>query len=168
MTFQAFSTFNYIARDLNMTNETSLSDFRRAITLLCNMTWDQVKQLPNLDANDPYTPLICLESQYVLSLLTSGYSFDDDSWKRIFFVGKISAADVGWAMGYMTERTNAMASVEAQQLLSFTAFISLVVLFCLFLLIGCMMTYHALRMNRSAQSYNRLTHHSYGSLTLSL
>merc|ERR1712071_471714 len=121
------------------------SDFRRAITLLCNMTWDQVKQLPNLDANDPYTPLICLESQYVLSLLTSGYSFDDDSWKRIFFVGKISAADVGWAMGYMTERTNAMASVEAQQLLSFTAFISLVVLFCLFLLIGCMMTYHALR-----------------------
>lgn len=166
--FMAFSTFNFVAQSLNVTNDTSLSQFRQMTGSLCNLTWDEVKQLP---VDDPYLtilPMLCLESQYVLSLLTTGYNFTEESWERIYFTDRVAATDVGWTMGYMTEKSNQIEAVEAKQLLSLPAFTSLIVLFCLFFIIGCLMTYHAFQMNQTSDSYNRLNHHTYGSLTLSL
>lgn len=43
---QAFSGFNLVARDLNITNTSTLDDFQRAVRNVCNMTWDQLLQLP--------------------------------------------------------------------------------------------------------------------------
>jgi len=166
--FMAFSTFYLVSSSLNVTNETTLNQFRQSIGSLCNLTWDQVQQLPLDDPYHTIAPMLCLESQYVLSLLTTGYNFTDESWQRIYFTNRVADTDVGWTMGYMTEKSNQIEAMEAKQLLSLPAFISLIILFCLFLIIGCLMTYHAFRMNQTSDSYNRLNHHTYGSLTLSL
>lgn len=71
---------------------------------------------------------------------------------------------MGWTMGYMTEKSNQIEAVEAKQLLSLPAFTSLIVLFCLFFIIGCLMTYHAFQMNQTSDSYNRLIFRSVLSL----
>jgi hypothetical protein len=71
-------------------------------------------------------------------------------------------------MGYMTEKTNKIAAAEASLLLATPVFIALAILFTLFLIIGFLLSYHAVRMKRSANSYSRLRHHTYGSLNLSL
>ena len=76
----------------------------------------------------------------------------------------MAATDVGWTMGYMTEKSNQIEAVEAKQLLSLPAFTSLIVLFCLFFIIGCLMTYHAFQMNQTSDSYNRLIFRSVLSL----
>jgi len=166
--FMAFSTFYLVADSLNITNQTTLSQFRQSVAAVCNLTWDQVEQLPLDDPYHEIAQMLCLESQYVLSLLTTGYSFDDDSWQRIYFTNRVAATDVGWTMGYMTEKSSEIEAVDAKELLSLPAFTGLIVLFCLFFLIGCLMTYHAFRMNQTSDSYNRLNRHTYGSLTLSL
>lgn len=71
-------------------------------------------------------------------------------------------------MGYMTEKTNQIAAAEASVLLATPAFVALAILFSLFLVVGALLSYHAVRMRRSANSYSRLRHHTYGTLNLSL
>lgn len=70
-----------------MTDGSSLEDLRKAVRTVCAMTWSEISQLPL--ANPSYGSLLCLESQYVLSLLTSGYGFDDQSWAGLHFVKQV-------------------------------------------------------------------------------
>lgn len=44
--FMAFSTFKILTRDLNITNNSSLTDFRHAVQSVCNMTIDQAMNIP--------------------------------------------------------------------------------------------------------------------------
>ncbi|EFX73869.1 hypothetical protein DAPPUDRAFT_57727, partial [Daphnia pulex] len=166
--FLAFSSFTIITRELNVTNTSSLADFRSAVQSVCTMTLDEILDIPLTIPNSSFVPLICLETQYILSLLTSGYGFDDETWQGLHFVKQISGTEVGWSMGYMTEKTNKIAAAEASLLLATPVFIALAILFTLFLIIGFLLSYHAVRMKRSANSYSRLHHHTYGSLNLSL
>lgn len=79
---------------------------------------------------------------------------------------------MGWTLGYMTERTNRMASMESKALLGLSAFITLAVLFALFLAVGLLLAYHAGRMKGSSSvTYSRFPSrrpHTYGSFSLSL
>ncbi|XP_046642551.1 ectonucleoside triphosphate diphosphohydrolase 1-like isoform X4 [Daphnia pulicaria] len=153
--FLAFSSFTIITRELNVTNTSSLADFRSAVQSVCNMTLDEILDIPLTIPNSSFVPLICLETQYILSLLTSGYGFDDETWQGLHFVKQISGTEVGWSMGYMTEKTNKIAAAEASLLLATPVFIALAILFTLFLIIGFLLSYHAVRMKRSANSYSR-------------
>lgn len=166
--FLAFSSFKVVSKNFNITNTSSLDDFRRSIQSVCNMTLDEINHLPFTVQNSSFVPLLCLESQYVLSLLTSGYGFDDKSWQGIYFVDQVAGAEIGWTLGYMTERTNQIAAAEAAVFLSTTAFVGLAVLFSLFFMTGLLLLYHAIWMKRSINTYSRLRHHTYGSLNLSL
>ena len=174
-----------------MTDASTLEEFRRAVRALCGLTWDEM-----MAAKWSEGSLLCLEAQLVLSLLTTGYGFDDQSWAGLHFVkqvgdnqsglvcffliisvGQIAGADVGWTMGYMTERTNRIAEKNASALLGLPVFVTLAVLFCLLLLVGLLLSYHAGRIRRSSRSYSRFgsapqlagsVRHTYGSLSLSL
>ena len=44
------------------------------------------------DDNSPFTSVLCLESTYVLALLTLGYGFDDESWRRIHFTDRVGTS----------------------------------------------------------------------------
>lgn len=154
------------------------------------MTWDEITHIPLgglllrylhivkyisiifiyncAGPNSSFVPFLCLESQYVLSLLTSGYGFDDKSWQGIYFVDKVADADIGWTLGYMTERTNRIAAAEASVFLSTSVFVGLAILFSLFLMTSLLLSYHAIWMKRSSNTYSRWRHHTYGSLNLSL
>lgn len=166
--FLAFSSFTILTRELNVTNSSSLANFRNAVESVCNMTLDEILDIPLTVPNSSFIPLLCLETQYILSLLTSGYGFDDHTWQGLHFVKQIDNTELGWALGYMTEKTNQIAAAEASVLLATPIFIALAILFSLFLGVGSLLSYHAVRMRRSASSYSRLRHHTYGSLNLSL
>jgi DNA-binding transcriptional regulator YbjK len=43
---QAFSSFTIITRELNVTNTSSLADFRSAVQSVCNMTLDEILDIP--------------------------------------------------------------------------------------------------------------------------
>lgn len=82
---------------------------------------------------------------------------------------QVTDTDMGWSLGYMTQRTNGMEARLARPLLLLPAFAALTVLFGLFLLVGVLLSHHAYWLHRSSQSYSRLPRpHSYGSLTVSL
>ena len=43
---QAFSSFKMVASELNITNTSSLEDFRQAVETVCNMTLDEILDIP--------------------------------------------------------------------------------------------------------------------------
>lgn len=50
-------------------------------------------------------PFYCFGGQYIYTLLTKGYKFNESTWTNISFINQINGKDIGWALGYMVEVT---------------------------------------------------------------
>ena len=94
LTYLAMSTYFYLTRGLNLTDNFSLEKFRKRGEEICSLSLSELKKL------DPNAHSACFQSVLMDKLLTTGYHFDSDSWDQIKFVKRIEGAEVGWGLGH--------------------------------------------------------------------
>ena len=94
LTYLAMSTYFYLTRGLNLTDNFSLEKFRKRGEEICSLSLSELKEL------DPSAHSACFQSVLMDKLLTTGYHFDSDSWDQIKFVKRIEGAEVGWGLGH--------------------------------------------------------------------
>ncbi len=105
--FLAFSTYWYLldALKLNGANESTDADgFNRYMSKFCSFPVTQTLFLKRLGSDVQHNT--CFKGLFMHKLLTEGYRFD--RWDDISFVKRVSHAEVGWALGFMINRTNTL------------------------------------------------------------
>ncbi|CAG2232939.1 CD39 [Mytilus edulis] len=135
--FYAFSNFFYEMDFLNLTknsSEVSLSDYTSELTSLCSSPWSKVKYMKA--ANAEFLPWYCFRGHYILSLLTSGYKFNDTTWRNIKFLNKVNKkTEIGWSLGFMISSSTSIPATIPEIMISNLAFIMLCVLFIIFMIL---------------------------------
>ncbi|XP_052099401.1 ectonucleoside triphosphate diphosphohydrolase 8-like [Mytilus californianus] len=136
--FYAFSNYFYEMDFLNLTknsSEVSLSDYTSELTSLCSSPWSKVKNMKA--ANAEFLPWYCFRGHYILSLLTSGYKFNDTTWRNIRFLNKVNnKTEIGWSLGFMISSSSSIPATIPDIMISNLAFIMLCVLFIIFMILG--------------------------------
>ncbi|XP_033487627.2 ectonucleoside triphosphate diphosphohydrolase 2-like [Epinephelus lanceolatus] len=105
--FMAFSAFFYTLSQMNQLTDisiTSPSRMEEAIVRICNMTFSELTENPNL--KEKFIKHSCAMSNYIRVLLLQGYGFNERSFSSISFQIKAGGASVGWALGYMLNLSN--------------------------------------------------------------
>ncbi|XP_064600092.1 ectonucleoside triphosphate diphosphohydrolase 2-like [Liolophura sinensis] len=163
--FYAFSSYFYQVQFLNLTdgNETfSLEQFRNAVTVLCNSSWDEVKTMKT--DYSAALPWYCFETSFVLTILTRGYGFNASNWDSISFKEKVNSASLGWALGFMINASNLIPADYPESPLPILTMVLLLILFFLFLVISVGFAYYAIQIRKALQNqgYERIG--SYGTV----
>ena len=147
--FYAFSNFFFEMDFLNMTNnssKTSLTDYKKVLTDLCNSPWSKVKDMKTVSRT--YLPWYCFRGQYILSILVEGYHFDETSWKNINFINTVNKnTEIGWSLGFMISSSTSIPASTPDKKISKLTFILLCVLFVIFLIVGLGFIYQGCRYN---------------------
>ncbi|XP_043912866.1 ectonucleoside triphosphate diphosphohydrolase 1 isoform X3 [Protopterus annectens] len=141
--FGAFSAFYYVMRTLNASDTPlPLHEIKERTKVFCKKTWQQVKQ-ENAHVKEKYLKYLmetCFSANYILMLLEYGYKFSNETWENIEFRRKIKNTDAGWTLGYMLNLTNMIPAESKQQpLLPYGGYVTLMVLFSIFLLVVLLM-----------------------------
>ncbi|XP_022791974.1 ectonucleoside triphosphate diphosphohydrolase 8-like isoform X2 [Stylophora pistillata] len=101
--FFAFSGYNTVIKDLNLTSNASLDQLQAATKNICEKSWDEIKTIPT---KFPYfLPFYCFDAQYVFTILSRGYHFQN-STANLQFNGTVNGLSLGWALGFMINATN--------------------------------------------------------------
>ncbi|KAJ8317497.1 hypothetical protein KUTeg_005401 [Tegillarca granosa] len=88
-------------------------------------------------------PWYCFRGRYILTLMTEGYKFNNDTWKNVNFIDKINGTEIGWSLGFMLDSSNSEPVKPPVSPITLVTFILLVVLFVVFLLIAVGFFCHA-------------------------
>lgn len=141
----AISSYYYLMDFLNFTSESnfSLEEFERAATHLCNLTWNEVKNLPTDFPSG--LPRFCFQSQFIQIILTEGFKFNSSNWESIQFVENVAGTDLGWALGFMLHSSNVIPEEYPEPAISLVTFVLLMILFVIFLVIAVAFACHAHR-----------------------
>ncbi|KAM8924617.1 ectonucleoside triphosphate diphosphohydrolase 1 [Pelodytes ibericus] len=139
--FGAFSAFYFVMDFLKLTKEkATLTEVKERVEKHCSRPWEEVKaEFPKIKMK--YLSEYCFSGVYIVSLLELGYGFNDENWKDISFLGKISGSDAGWTLGYMLNLTNMIpAELPPSPPLSHGGYVGLMVFFSsllFFILLTC-------------------------------
>ncbi|ESO98328.1 hypothetical protein LOTGIDRAFT_114621, partial [Lottia gigantea] len=151
--FYAFSSFYYVAHFLNLTNGTeqfTLDQLNTSTLHFCNKTWDEVPQY--MPAVLPTSlPWYCFQANYVITMLTRGYGFNEDNWNTLRFVKQVEDTDIGWSLGFMLNESNQIPVNEPVVPIALTTFILLIILFSLFILVSIGFACHARKHSNAKQ-----------------
>ena len=92
----------------------------------------------------------CFEVTYILTTLTTGYHFNDESFGNINFVKDIDGAEASWALGFMTDKTNEIENAKEDRAISFVAFVIMIVMGSLLTFVGALavIVFHRQHNNR--------------------
>uniref|UniRef100_UPI00398F4FFA ectonucleoside triphosphate diphosphohydrolase 2-like n=1 Tax=Pristiophorus japonicus TaxID=55135 RepID=UPI00398F4FFA len=105
---KAFAAFYYTMNFLQTTLDksiTSASELKEAADTICGMDFKTLKEkAPSVSVNRLVD--YCTTSQYIHSLTTRGYKFNNQTFKKIAFQRKAGDTAIGWALGYMLNLTN--------------------------------------------------------------
>ncbi|CAM1317943.1 ENTPD1 (predicted) [Pycnogonum litorale] len=149
--FLALTGFEYTSKFLNVT-DVSLDRYERTIREFCSKSWQQLKPYHR----NKFLSTYCFDGQYVHRLLVEGYGFNTTYWSNVKFVDSIEDTDVGWALGYMLDKTSHLAMKKPEDIpLSLTIFCILIALFVIFLLLSVAFGCHALKQRKYHQTYQR-------------
>lgn len=158
--FYAVSGFFYITSFYNSTNAT-IEELINKTEKWCDMTWDEMKDVPIPPEDKKMILTYCFGGNYIVQWLTKMYGFNDTTWQNIIFQDKIRQADVGWALGFMTNASNAIPEEPpTPPSLSRATFAVLVILCILAILISVILTRKFCierRMQRNPEEHQRLT-----------
>lgn len=146
--YYAFSNFVYqmmfLNVNLNLTfadSKTDLMEYTRSLNTLCGKDWIEVEKMK---ANvTSVLPWYCFRGRYILTLMTEGYKFNNDTWKNVNFIDKINGTEIGWSLGFMLDSSNSEPVKPPVSPITLVTFILLVVLFVVFLLIAVGFFCHA-------------------------
>lgn len=153
--FAAFSGYYYVTGDLGFFNSSSPSailtsgQFLDATNVWCTKPWSQYN---GTDVK------LCARANYVYALLTDGYKFSDTAWKSVLFSNSANGTDFGWALGYMLNQTNVIASKMESSRLSIDPlpFVFLTVLAVLLCFLAALFTFLAYRTHNRRGCYMRV------------
>ncbi|XP_072883220.1 ectonucleoside triphosphate diphosphohydrolase 1 isoform X5 [Hemitrygon akajei] len=142
----AFSAFYYVM-DFFRKNASleNLDQVQAAVQKFCNMPWQEAKKVYKM--KEKYLSENCFSGHYILLLLMEGYNFTASNWNSIEFLKKIKGSDAGWTLGYMLNLTN-MIPAElpyTEPLLNKASFLSIMVIFSLFVLISLLIGFFVMR-----------------------
>nr|XP_012639908.1 ectonucleoside triphosphate diphosphohydrolase 8 isoform X2 [Microcebus murinus] len=107
---QAFSNFYYTFHFLNLTSQQSLGAANDTVWEFCQESWEQVEA--SYPGQDRWLRDYCACGLYILTLLTEGYGFSEETWPSIQFRKQAGGMDIGWTLGYMLNLTG-MIPAEA-------------------------------------------------------
>ncbi|KAK6185008.1 hypothetical protein SNE40_007339 [Patella caerulea] len=144
--FYAFSSFYYVTTFLNLTQDNkqfSLEEFKNTTAEFCSKTWEEIENIPA--ALPKQRPWYCFQANYIITMLTKGYKFNDENWNTLKFVGQVEKTDIGWALGFMLNESNQIPVSTVVDTFSTTLFVLLVVLFTLFIIVSVGFACHARR-----------------------
>lgn len=142
--FYAFSNFFYEMEFLNQTHSSSLSQFQSALSDVCHMTWDQLKEKYR-NTSTKFLPWYCFRGTYIETLLLEAYKFDDNSWKNLHFVDVVNGTEVGWSLGFMIDSSSELPHSKREYYMTNLAFALMMILFILFILISVCFACHAIK-----------------------
>ncbi|AZB49127.1 ectonucleoside triphosphate diphosphohydrolase [Vombatid gammaherpesvirus 1] len=98
MTFYATSGFFYTFSFLNIT-DTGPGDALQRITDFCARDWGNISQF--YTQHTQWLPNFCMNANYLYTLLTACYGFDNSTWSNLRFVQRIEGTEAGWTLGYL-------------------------------------------------------------------
>lgn len=105
--FLAFSTYWYLVTALGFPAENASADkFEVMISKFCASRISATVFLKPMGRDVQHNS--CLKGLFMHRLLTRGYHFRE--WEDITIVKRVSDAEVGWALGYMIQRSNSPIS----------------------------------------------------------
>ncbi|XP_016050164.2 ectonucleoside triphosphate diphosphohydrolase 8 isoform X2 [Erinaceus europaeus] len=111
--FYAFANFYYTFSFLNLTYKQSLPEANTTIWKFCQRSWEEV--VVSYPGQQPWLRDYCASGLYILTLLTEGYGFTQETWASIEFHKQVSGTDIGWTLGYMLNLTNLIPSQAPTQ-----------------------------------------------------
>lgn len=161
--FLAFSGYFYTMNYLNLTNEggyINLVDFEKAYKDLCMRNLSDMTPYSSSDAL-PGIPQ-CFRAVYIHTLLLDVYGFNGSNWNNLKFVNKVNGNDLGWAVGYMLNASNAIPEEYPSHQISTLMFVLLTLLFGAFIVIGVGFACHARKSRRQEMQYRRMA--TYGTI----
>ncbi|BFZ00979.1 hypothetical protein BsWGS_04018 [Bradybaena similaris] len=138
--FYAFSSFYYVTDFLNLSTSNNsyfkYQDFLTATDMICNCSWPQLQKFPVTPQEKGNLMFYCLQSNFISLLLLGGYHFSDSLWMLINFVDRVVTTEIGWTLGFvLNESINYPTEIPQVAMYTWT-FTLLMVLFCLFLVVG--------------------------------
>lgn len=107
--FMAYAGFFYTARALLLNGTSELEQFNATIGNFCHTHWTVLRKEKHW-ISDRYLKTYCYSAHYVFMLLTDGYKFDTDSWRKIHFEKEVKETSIGWSLGYMLSMSNMIPS----------------------------------------------------------
>ncbi|XP_042193092.1 ectonucleoside triphosphate diphosphohydrolase 2 [Callorhinchus milii] len=108
--FLAFSAFYYTMKFLNLTDPSqkySADQVNETIWKFCSLSWEETRTLDPTQQEDTLANY-CSVANYIYTLLTKGYKFNETSWTNVAFQKQAGETQLGWALGYMLNLTNTM------------------------------------------------------------
>ncbi|XP_069333269.1 ectonucleoside triphosphate diphosphohydrolase 8 isoform X1 [Eulemur rufifrons] len=108
--FYAFSNFYYTFYFLNLTSRQSLGTANATVWNFCKEPWKLVEA--SYPGQERWLRDYCACGLYILTLLTEGYGFSEETWPSIEFRKQAGGMDIGWTLGYMLNLTG-MIPAEA-------------------------------------------------------
>jgi len=95
--YLAMSTYWYLSDSLGLGETTSLGEYDRAVTSVCEVNYATL--VARLGARVAHQG--CFQASFMRSLLVTGYHFSSDHlWANIHFVKEFEGAEVGWTLGH--------------------------------------------------------------------
>ncbi|MED6271644.1 hypothetical protein CHARACLAT_022343 [Characodon lateralis] len=111
--FGAFSAYYFVMNFLNLTHTSiPLETVKKNLASYCATPWNQIKKQHLGMVRVKYLAEYCFSGTYILTLLTEGYGFTNETFSNIKFIKEIKGSDAGWTLGYMLNLTN-MIPAEA-------------------------------------------------------
>lgn len=158
--FYAVSGYFYITRFLNSTNAT-LQELVDEIENWCATTWGEMNDLPVSSQDKNMILTYCFGGNYIVQWLTQMYGFNDSTWKNLMFQDKIGEADLGWALGFMINASNAIPEEAPTPPSLSKATFAVIVVLCIFaILISLILARKFLierRIQKDPEGHQRLT-----------
>ncbi|CAG0919922.1 unnamed protein product [Notodromas monacha] len=160
--FIAFSIFYYAASELGLPSSVSEETFYEAALELCSRTYQTMSDLYAGKAGEKIEHVFCFEAFLIYKILRDNYGMGGEEFKLIEFRRKLptpNGTDVGWALGFMINATNALPEDKPGPPMSSTLFSFLVFVFVGLSTCGSFMAYHSwilCRRRRVYAEYQRL------------
>jgi len=105
--FKAFSAYKFIKTKLNEGNlKWGLKDYKESLMKLClgNSTEKNFFDTNN----DAWVKLECFDMSYMIEILVQ-LGFNEGNWLNIDFIDMIDNFNIGWALGFMIDKTSIIA-----------------------------------------------------------
>lgn len=152
--FLAFSGYDFIVKNLNLSSTPTGVEFRTAFEKFCRKSWHEVTKYSKFH-NDSRP---CFNGHYVYALLTQGYGFNNQTW-NISFEKSVDNKSLGWTLGYMINATNLIPKNKPKDVrLDDEILIPALVACAIFVLVGLSLCWKFIkqRKRRSGMHYNKI------------
>ncbi|KAI0238604.1 Ectonucleoside triphosphate diphosphohydrolase 1 [Lamellibrachia satsuma] len=162
----AFAGFYYLVESLTGTKNVSLSQFRAAANHSCenNTGIELTGELLDNDLENIQSG-VCFKSQYIFTLLTQGYGFNETNWDKVHFQNSVTTSqptDIGWTLGLMLNASNAIPAELPTPTTSLVVYVLMVLLFVAFIILSVGFACHARNTRSEVIPHRRLS--TYGAV----